>query len=228
MRRGWTFIELLVAIGLMTLVASVVAAVYHAVIGGLAQSSDRTARYHHLSAIVERIVSDIESGPCDEDAERMNGIPLRIESRPTLRRTTSEALWFLTLAHGTDTHAGPAPAQARYRIQPSGPDRVALQLVREAWIIDDTLPHPLPEDQAIRDIVLPALADFQVDAWTTNGWTDQWPPPNQTNAWQAPDIVRVVVTLNDSRARPLAVTGTARRVIAGIPVTGTAENRTEN
>lgn len=216
---GWTLVELLVAAGLAVVVASIVASVFYAVLGGLAQSSEQAFRFHVAVSTVERIISEMETSPCDDTAKRVGGVSLRLEPLSGSGETGTGELWFMTRSYHDNDGSEPYIAQINYRLQPSATGDRGRQLVRQKWIVNGTLPQPPPQDEAFSEVVLASIMDFKVNAWTTNGWTGIWPPPNDTNTPTSPEIVRVIMMFDDNRTQPLAVTGTAWRVAAGsLPV----------
>ncbi len=217
-RRGWTLIEILVAAGLAVLTAAIVASVFHAVVGGLAQSSRQATRYHVAVSVLERMISELEAGLDDGSAERLDGDALRIMdgSEHNANAGTSGELWFMAWLHDDEEETEPYVAQIMYTLEPlDSADRVQ-RLIRREWVVDEDLPRPPPPDDALREVLPGNVTGFHAEAWTPDGWLGVWPPEEDTGDMPSPALIRIVMTLDNRLEDPLTVTGTAWRAAAAL------------
>ncbi len=213
-RQGWTFIELLVTFGLAVLLAAIVAAVFHALIGGMALSAARAELENNVVSALERIIDDIENTVSDTVARRHHGHALRLVRGHAAK---DGRLWLLISSPGDNKDGVTAPAQVRYRLQPYGAkEDNRWNLMRQEWEPQRDAPVSLPPENALPETVVGPVDEFNVRVWATNGWHTTWPPTEADGAGRSPAAVRVSIVPDGKGSPPFAVTGTAWRAAAGM------------
>ncbi len=220
-RRGWTLIELLVAVALAVVVTAMAAAVFHAVLNGLLRSAAVAARHHDAISAVERVVRDLEGSLSGGDSEISEGLSLRVAPADT-DPADGSVLWLWARSAADDSSIGrtSSPVQVCYRLLPDNGEAASAgrRLVRQEWIDAQASPSRRDFPDVVTETVLSAVRSFDVHVMTSNDWVGVWPPASGLNGGRnGPEILRVALATDQDNwdvAIP-AVTGFAARVLVG-------------
>lgn len=213
---GWTLIELLVAAALAVLAASLAAAVFHSLTGGLAQSSRQALLHYNAVSVLERMISELEAGLADTPDDVVEGMGrIRIQTRADDGGTETAGLCFaawLPTENGLDD----GPVWIRYFTVPVSSDGTVRDLLRQAMPLsgapaDGCIPDDFPAQTVLRGI-----KKIEVHGLTEDEWVAAWPPKRDAGQPDGPAAVRIALLMDTDDRPAWAVTATAWRAMSGI------------
>jgi general secretion pathway protein J len=192
MRRGFTLLEVLLALTLLAVLMTLVEGVYSGVSRSSRDAAQDTREVHEAAVFLDRLANEISAAYVSPPADPTLStswfvLTLDIDGRASLAFTTR-----LSPEEPSDALTG-RPAEVAYYVE-RDEDGVARLRRRSSWEVDTD-----PEEGGLPYDALPDLALTRLDIQCYDGeeWHDTWDSRERTQAPYLPSALSVEIAWGD-------------------------------
>jgi len=203
-RGGFTLLEVMLALGIVTIMASLVYASFSPTYQAKEIVEKQAEHYHGLRLAMNRLTRDISMAFISDrfDAKRFR-------ERPTHFVGERDSLRFTTLAHERlyeDAKEGDQ-AVVEYRVDrdPDNP-RIDSLIRRSNPVIDDR-----PEDGGYETVLAADVDSIEFQYWDVKktDWVNDWDTTDREYSTHLPERVRITITAKGDDGKPRKYTSQA-------------------